>query len=200
MARVGGRNAFIAWVVGLGCLATVGVLAYLALPMLPASIAWLGTAGRDDATTAPAASGEGKDAGGPPTECSQLYDDALWATLRTADGSNLTPSTDPPVTTATALVTALQPQVTLTCTWHADAGTVSTTFASVPPDAGAIAAAALPGAGFGCETTETRTTCTRSDGDLIETIEAGGGLWLSTSESGWHPSEYVDRTGKRVWG
>jgi hypothetical protein len=40
----------------------------------------------------------------------------------------------------------------------------------------------------------------RTDGDLVETIEAGGGLWLSTSEQAWHPAEYVRRTGDRVWG
>jgi hypothetical protein len=45
-----------------------------------------------------------------------------------------------------------------------------------------------------------RTRCTRTDGDLTETIEAGGGRWLSTSERGWHPSDYVSRIAKRVWG
>ena len=105
-----------------------------------------------------------------------------------------------PVTTATALVSALSPDVQLTCFWHADAGTVSTTLATVPPDAGAIAAAALPGSGFTCESVDERTRCTRTDGDLTETIEAGGGLWLSTSESAWHPAGYVSRTGDRIWG
>ena len=71
---------------------------------------------------------------------------------------------------------------------------------AVPTDAGAIAAAALPGAGFACEADGDRTRCTRTDGDLVETIEAGGGLWLSTSEQAWHPAEYVRRTGDRVWG
>ena len=35
---------------------------------------------------------------------------------------------------------------------------------------------------------------------IVETIEAGGGLWLSTSESAWHPAGYVSRTGDRIWG
>lgn len=204
MARIGGRNAFIAWVVGIGCAATVAVLAVLAVPLLPASLAWVGGVGAavnpPVATSDPVAAGDDDAAAGVPTECPQLYDEALWATMRFARGSVLTPSVDAPATTATSLVTALQPQVTLTCAWHADAGTVTTTLATVAPDAGAIAAAALPASGFGCEAQGERTRCTRTDGDLTETIEAGAGLWLSTSEQGWHPAEYVRRIADRVWG
>ncbi len=200
MAKVGGRNAAFAWIVGLVCLGIVGVLAFLALPLIPATVAWVGdTVNRP--TSAPDAGGSGGDAeAGVPTECAGLYDSALWATMRFAPGSVLTPSADAPVSTATALVQALQPQVLFTCAWHAEAGAVSTTLATVPTDAGAIAAAALPGAGFACEADGDRTRCTRTDGDLVETIEAGGGLWLSTSEQAWHPAEYVRRTGDRVWG
>ncbi len=200
MARVGGRNAFIAWVVGIGCLATLGVLAYLAVPMLPASLAWLGSAGQGPAATSDAVAAAGDEAvDGPPTECADLYGEPMWAAMRFTRGAVMTPSSDAPVTTATTLVTAVQPQVTMTCSWHADAGTVSTTLATVPTDAGAIAAAALPAAGFACTTQNDRTTCTRSDGDLTETIAAGGGLWLSTSESGWHPEGYAADTAANVW-
>lgn len=204
MARVGGRNAAFAWVVGVGCLAILGVLAALALPLIPASMTWFGTTvdtaqgtSQTAPTSAPVAAGE---EGALPTECPALYDEALWATMRFTRGAVLTPSKDAAVTTATALVSALSPDVQLTCFWHADAGTVSTTLATVPPDAGAIAAAALPGSGFTCESVDERTRCTRTDGDLTETIEAGGGLWLSTSESAWHPAGYVSRTGDRIWG
>lgn len=204
MARVGGRNAAFAWVVGVGCLAILGVLAALALPLIPASMTWFGTTvdtaqgtSQTAPTSAPVAAGE---EGALPTECPALYDEALWATMRFTRGAVLTPSKHAPVTTATALVSALSPDVQLTCFWHADAGTVSTTLATVPPDAGAIAAAALPGSGFTCESVDERTRCTRTDGDLTETIEAGGGLWLSTSESAWHPAGYVSRTGDRIWG
>ena len=204
MARVGGRNAAFAWVVGVGCLAILGVLAALALPLIPASMTWFGITvdtaqgtSQTAPTSAPVAAGE---EGALPTECPALYDEALWATMRFTRGAVLTPSKDAPVTTATALVSALSPDVQLTCFWHADAGTVSTTLATVPPDAGAIAAAALPGSGFTCESVDERTRCTRTDGDLTETIEAGGGLWLSTSESAWHPAGYVSRTGDRIWG
>ncbi|MFT4214925.1 MAG: hypothetical protein QM622_09140 [Microbacterium sp.] len=198
MARVGGRNAVFAWIVGLLILGVLGVLALLALPLVPASITWV-----DEAVNRPTSSATptpDETAAGLPTECDQLYDEPLWATLRFTSGAVLTPSTDAPVTTAAALVSALQPQVALTCSWHSDTGTVSTTLATVAPDAGAIAAAALPGAGFSCEKVDDRTRCTRTDGELTETIEAGGGLWLSTSEDGWHPDEYVKRTAAAVWG
>lgn len=205
MARVGGRNALFAWVAGIGCAAALGVIAVLALPMLPASLTWVGGAVDDavsptGATSEPVAAGDDAASAGVPTECRELYDDALWALMRFTPDAVLTPSADAPATTASALVAALQPQVTITCSWHSDLGTVSTTLATVPTDAGAIAAAALPGAGFGCEQDGERTRCTRTDGELTETIEAGGGLWLSTSEDGWHPSGYTGRTGDAVWG
>lgn len=200
MARVGGRNALFAWIVGIGCAAIVGVLAVLAVPMIPASIAWLDGSGNRSATAAPSAEADPSGAAGVPTECAQLYDAALWATLHFANDSILTPSTDAPTTTAEALVSALQPQVTLTCGWHSELGTVSTTLATVPTDAGAIASAALPGVGFTCVDEDERTRCTRTDGDLTETIEAGGGLWLSTSEAGWHPSGHAQGVAERVWG
>ncbi|MFT4052168.1 MAG: hypothetical protein QM677_07970 [Microbacterium sp.] len=204
MARVGGRNAVVAWIVGILCLAAVAVIAFLASPLLPTSIAWLKTAVDPSATGSTGATSVATDeettAEGLPAECSDLYDDALWAALRFADGAELTSSQDAPVTTASALVTALKPQVLLTCSWDSDAGTVSTTLATVPPDAGAIAEAALPGAGFACEDESDRTRCTRTDGDLVETIEAGDGLWVSTSEDAWHPGRLASAVAERVWG
>lgn len=203
MAQVGGRNAAFAWVVGVACAATVGVLAFLAIPMIPASVSWLGDAAGRSSTSTPAAEATGKAASvdGVPARCADLYDEALDATLTFAPGAaGLTASSDAPMTTATQLVDALRPRVVFTCTWRADAGTVTTTLADVPTDAGPIAAAALPAAGFTCSSQGERTRCTRTDGDLTETIEAGGGRWLSTSERGWHPSDYVSRIAKRVWG
>jgi hypothetical protein len=203
MARVGGRNAAFAWVVGLACAATVGVLAFLAIPMIPASVSWLAEAAGRPSTSTPAAEATGKAASvdGAPTRCADLYDEALDAALTFAPGAaGLTTSSDAPTTTASQLVDALRPQVVFTCVWRADAGTVTTTLATVPADAGPIAAAALPSAGFTCSSQAERTRCTRTEGELTETIEAGGGRWLSTSETGWHPSDYVTRIAKRVWG
>jgi len=198
MARVGGRNAYFAWIVGIGCAAILAVLAYLALPLMPASMAWVEqTIDRPESAASAAADDQTDSA--LPAECDQLYSEALWAALRWTPGAVLNPSTDAPVTTATALVDALQPTVLLTCSWVSDSGTVSTTLAEVATDAGAIAAAALPASGFSCTTVQDRTRCTRTDGELVETIESGGGLWLSTSQTGWRPADYVARVAERVW-
>ncbi len=196
MARVGGRNAIAAWMVGIACVALVGALAFLALPLLPAATGWVGERVEGPSTAAPTPDPTSSEA---VTECSDIYGEALWAALRGADGAVLSPSLDAPTTTATAIVTALQPQVTLTCTWTATAGTVTSTLATVATDAGAIAAAALPAAGFTCESASERVRCTRADGELTETIEAGGGRWLSSSESGWHPEDYAARVADAVW-
>jgi len=201
VARVGGRNAVFAWVVGIGCAAIIGALAILAIPLIPASVSWVGDAVQGPSAKPAAGTGATGDPEptGLPAECSQLYDEAIWAALKFTPAT-LSPSKDAPTTTATQLVAALRPQVSFTCAWRADAGTVTTTLATVPADAGPIAAAALPGAGFTCASEGERTRCARTDGALTETIEAGGGLWLSTSEDGWHPSDYVSRTAKRIWG
>lgn len=196
MARVGGRNAFLAWVVGIGCAALLAALVFLAIPLLPVATTWIGNAAAGPTAKPDAAAPEPT---GPPAECDQLYGEALWAALRWADGAVLTPSKDAPTTTAAALVDALQPQVQLTCSWIAAAGTLTSTLATAPADAGSIAAAALPAVGFACEAVSDRTRCTRVDGELTETIETGGGLWLSSSETGWHPEAYASRVARAVW-
>ena len=42
MARVGGRNSWIAVPVGLVCAAIVAALVWLSLPMVPVTVAWAG--------------------------------------------------------------------------------------------------------------------------------------------------------------
>ncbi len=198
MARIGGRNAVFAWVVGIVCAATVAGLAFLAMPMIPASFGWvMGTL--TSPVSEPVAADEDEAVPGAPAECRHLYGDALWTSLVRARESALTPSTDPPATTATALVDALQPAVRFTCAWSSAEGAISTTLADVPVDAGAIAEAALPSRGFACADHDDRVRCTRTEGDLVETIETGGGVWLSTTQEGWRPSDYASRVAERVW-
>lgn len=184
MTRIGGRNVVVAWIVGVLCAAVVGVLAFLTLPLLTGAGSLFG--GPDP---------EASDAGGG-LGCRDLYSDPLWAALNYEDGSELAESVDPPVTTATALVEALAPQAQLTCTWTADRGSISTTVAQVGSDAGSIAAAALPEVGFSCSDREGVTSCSRTDGELIETIEAADGVWVSTSQQSWHPERYASRVGE----
>lgn len=195
MARVEGRNAVFAWIVGLMCAAVVAGLAYLALPLLPVAADWVAQ------QNAPAEDAETVDDLDPfePAECRHLYVDALWSSLTWTPGSVLTPSREAPTTTATSVAEALQPEVRMTCDWVSDSGEIHTTVATVATDAGAIATAALPGLGFTCSENAARVRCVREDGDLIETIETGHGLWLSTSQTGWYPADYTRRVADRVF-
>lgn len=195
---MGGRSPVFAWIVGVVCAAIVATLAVLAVPVLPTLTGWAigafvadgSDTGEDDADAA---------AQERPLGCRDLHEGPLWALLDLAPGSRIAASEDPPVTSATALVEALAPTVRLTCTWTADAGTVSTTVAEVPPDADAVASAALPGMGFACVEARERTRCDRTADGLIETIEVGGGRWLSTSQTDWHPVGYADRVAERAF-
>lgn len=198
MARVGGRNTFFAWTVGVVCAAVIGGLVLIAAPLVPVGLTFFGD--KVNPPTSGPVAGDGDEAtSGEPGECRDLYPDELWSSLVWADDAVLTPSEEPPVTSATGFVDALAPAVRFTCTWTSAAGTVSTTFASVASDAGAIAATALPTLGFACDETGPRTRCTRDAEGALETIEAGGGLWLSSVQDGWRPSRYADETAMRVW-
>ncbi|MFS0868251.1 hypothetical protein AB3M83_13065 [Microbacterium sp. 179-B 1A2 NHS] len=211
MARVGGRNTVFAWFVGIVCTAVVVALAVLAAPVFPAATGWVaGAVGQvqraiDPDAAAPVDAAEPADAPadsgdtGLPTQCRDLYDNAMWATLRFTEGAELTASVDAPGFDAPALVEALSPQVMMTCRWTSDAGTVSTTIATVPTDAGAIAAASLPSSGFECAAHAGRMLCTRTDGELLETLEAAAGIWVSTSQDAWHPTAYAARVADGVW-
>lgn len=181
-----------AWIVGVICAGIVGTLAVLAIPLLSSSLSWLSNPGAA-ATGAPADEGDG------PSGCRGLYTEPLWASLQYEPGSQLTSTTDAPVTTATALVEALAPAVRFTCTWTADIGSISTTVGEVGTDAGSIAASALPAQGFSCTESAGRTMCSRTDGELVETIESGGGVWVSTSQTAWHPPRYAGRVGDAVF-
>lgn len=189
---MGGRSPVFAWTVGVLCAATVATLAVLAVPVIPALTGW--------AASALGAGGAGAEAPAErPIGCRDLHEGPLWAVLDLAPGSTLAASTDAPVTSATALVEALGPSVRLTCTWTADAGELSATVADVPPDAGAVAVAALPGAGFTCREAGERIRCDRMAEGVLETIEVGEGRWLSTTQAQWHPTGYAERVAERAF-
>lgn len=197
MARVGGRNTFFAWLVGALCAAVIGALLWIAAPMVPQAAVFLGDYFAAP-TSLPVAGDDEVD--GPPSECRDLYDDDLWRALVRTDDALLTPSTDPPATvTASGLVDALSPRVQLTCTWTSGEGTVSTTLATVPTDAGAIAQSALPALGFECGDVAERIRCSLEVDTRTETIDMAGAVWLSTVQDGWHPESYADAVAKRVW-
>ncbi|QLD12177.1 hypothetical protein [Microbacterium oleivorans] len=192
MSRIGGRNIVFAWIVGVVCAVVIGVLAFLTVPLVTTGIGLLG-GGSSEAGADGGAETDG------PGRCRDLYSEPLWAALQYTPGAALETSSDAPVSSAAALVDALAPAVRFTCTWTAEAGSISTTVAEVGTDAGSIAASALPAQGFSCSENGTRTFCSRTDGELVETIEAGDGRWVSTSQQGWHPERYSGRVGDAVF-
>jgi hypothetical protein len=198
MARVGGRNTVFAWTVGLACAAVVAALVWLAAPLVPAGLLFVGE--KIDPPTSGPVAGSGDDAGeGDPRECRDLYPDTLWSALVWADDSVLSPSEERPTSSAQGFVDALAPQVRFTCEWVSTKGRITTTLAAVPADAAAIAKTALPALGFTCDPAGDRLRCVLKSDERIETIETGGGVWLSTTEDGWHPSRYVEEMAERVW-
>lgn len=205
MARVGGRNSWIAWPAGLLCAGVVGTLAWLAQPMLPVSVTWVGDMLR--AATAPVPpvpvveSVAARAIAPGDIDCRALYPDGLWAELTWTPDVLLSQDTAPPPTAVTTLTDALAPSVRLTCHWRTDEGrTIVSTLAGVAADAGPIADASLRGQGFTCVTDADAVVCTRTTGDVIEENTIRGGLWLSSVERAWHPEAYGARLAAHVWG
>jgi hypothetical protein len=205
LARTGGRNSWIAWPAGLLCAGVVGTLAWLAQPMLPVSVLWVGDMLRA-ATTPPAivpvteSVASLADAPGD-IDCRALYPDSLWAELTWTPHVLLSQDAAPPPTAVTTLTDALTPSVRLTCHWRADSGrTIVSTLAGVASDAALIADASLRGQGFTCASTADSLDCTRVSGDIVEEHTFRDGLWLSSVERGWQPDQYGARLSAHVWG
>jgi hypothetical protein len=205
MARVGGRNSWIAVPVGLGCAAIVGALIWLSLPMVPVTVAWAGDMLRN--ATAPRVEPPADETparqtlAGKAPECRALYSDALWNEMTWTGRTLLDQNLDPPPTTVTSLTEVLAPDVRVTCSWTAsDGGAVSSTLAAVDDEAPALAEAALRGQGFSCATGEEGLRCTGGAGDAIEAHVFREGLWLVSLETTWHPEDYATRLERQVFG
>jgi hypothetical protein len=205
VARIAGRNSWIAWPAGLLCAAVVAALAWLAQPMLPVSVAWMGDMLRASTTppvAAPAPDSIATLATMPDDiDCRALYPDSLWAELTWTPNVLLSQGDSAPATAVTALTDALAPAVRITCSWRSDGGrTITSTLAQVAGDAGAIADASLRGQGFACLTDAEAVVCSRTSGAVLEEHTIRGGLWLSSVESAWHPDAYGARLATHVWG
>jgi hypothetical protein len=199
MARIGGRNLWIAVPAGLMCGAVVVTLVWLALPMVPASIAWVGDTLRAVTSRPLAAPRDGP--GRSPVafddelECNAMYPPDLWTELVWTPDALLSQTRSEPATSVPAVFDALAPTVRLTCSWRARAGamTLSTTLTRVPADAARIVDAALRGAGFSCAEIDEVLTCARTAGEVVEEHTVRDGFWLSSVETGWHPEDYGSR-------
>lgn len=204
MARIGGRNAWIAVPAGLLCAAVVGALVLLSLPMVPVTIAWLGDTLRQATAVSPAATAEPTPAQNAATgasiDCRDLYPDGLWLQLLWQPGSLLNQSVAPPETTATAFADAAAGDVLLTCAWRSDAGTIVTTLARVDVSAVSIAQPSLAGDGFSCAAVDDAVECARTQGDVLEEHTVREGLWLVSVETRWQPEDYGPQLESAVWG
>ena len=205
MARTGGRNLWLAWPAGLLCAAVVVALAWLAQPMLPVAVTWVGDmlrATTSEPVAAPASETPASRAIAPgDLDCRALYPDDLWAELTWTPDVLLSQDTAPPATAITALTDALAPSVRISCHWRAgDGRTIESTLAGVGGDAGAIAEASLRGQGFACLADDGSLVCSRTAADVREEHTVRAGLWLSSVERAWQPDDYGARLAAHVWG
>lgn len=204
MARIGGRNLWLAWPVGLVCAGVVGALVWLAAPAVPGTILFIGDTLRA-ATSAPQAAAPPQVAavalaGTPDVDCRDLYPAGLWGELAWAPDALLTQNHAAPATAVTALVDALQPVVRVTCAWRGTEGTIVSTLSVVPADAATVADLALRGQGFACEPFGSGVACRRDSGGVVEEHAVRDGLWLTSVETSWHPEQYGPRLAAFVWG
>lgn len=205
MARIGGRNTWLAVPATLFCIAVVVGLVWFALPMIPAAVAWVG-----DTLRAATAQAERVDAAVPspaelliadaPMDCRDLYPNDLWAELVWAPDSLLAQPSDRPAVGVEPLVDALAPSVRVTCVWGSDDGTaISTSLARVADDAATVAGAALRGEGFSCRQERGMLRCARAQGAVHEEHAVRDGVWLATVSDGWMPEGYDDRLIASIW-
>lgn len=204
MARIGGRSNWLAVPAGMLCIGVVAALVWLALPMFPVALAWVGDTSQRAITPRPvtvAPETPAQRAATGPIDCRALYPDGLWAELTWTGGALLAQTTAPPATRAGSLVDALAPTTRVTCGWQReDDGGIITTLAVVGADAVSIADAALRGQGFTCTTDDVAARCTRARGDVLEEHTVRDGLWLSSIETQWQPEDYGARLEAHLWG
>ncbi len=211
MARIGGRNRWIAVPAGLACLAAVVGLGYLAAPAVPGAIAWtestLQTATRQtgdllrQAEATPAAPARGALAqveSDADLDCRDLYPKALWAELVLYPRTLLLQNSSAPATAVEGVVEAAAPRVRVTCKWRLYEGGVASTTASIVADP-AVAVAALQAAGFECAPAGEVQRCSRVDGETREEHDFGGTVWLATTSTGELPEGYTDRLVAGLW-
>jgi len=204
MARIGGRNAWIAVPAGVLCAAVVGALVWLSLPMVPVSVAWLGDTLRSATSPRPTTTAiptPAQDAAAElAVDCRSMYSDDLWNELTWHPGSLLSQSLAAPATDARAFADAASADVAVSCGWRFDDGGIVTTLARVGADAQTVAEASLASDGFTCASSGGALHCTRTRGSVVEEHTLRDGLWLVSVETGWHPDDFGARLERQVFG
>ncbi len=203
MARIAGRNSWIAVPVGVICAGVVGALVWFSLPMVPVAAGWVGQTVHTALTqplvtvAAPAAAVDIDDI----RDCSDLYPDGVWAELLWRGDGLLSQTVTLPATAAAPVVEALVPTPRLSCGWtFPDGSSVVSTLSNVGTDAAAIAQAGFEGQGFSCEQSGDALHCSLSRDGTIEDQILRGDLWLSSIVVGWHPDDYATRIASFVLG
>ena len=204
MARIPGRNAWIAVPAGLICAGVVVALLWLSLPMLPVAASWVGQTAHRALTeplitvAAPAEPVVDVDA---VRDCHDLYPEDVWAELQWRADGLLAQTTTPPATVASTVAEALAPTVRLSCAWSFPGDVVIvSTLSSVGTDAAAVAEAGFEGGGFACTSETDALHCTIARDGGVEDHVMRGGLWLATFTKGWEPGGYAERMSRFVLG
>jgi len=200
MARVGGRNEVIAWIIGLLSVAVVLALLVLALPALPFGSGFVSQLlGQSRPTTSPTV--DATEAALPTTGCGPYLGDALWQSVALRRGVQLVEAKDAPTSAAKDLVGALSPQVQLSCAFTGPGGTekIVTSISTVTVGAEQVATAALGSTGFQCVPFGQGTRCTRTIGAVTEDDVIEGQTWLSTTFTNWRPLGYTEAFAAKIW-
>lgn len=203
MARIAGRNSWIAIPVGVICGAVVAALVWFSLPMVPVSAAWIGATAHRALTEPlfPTAEPRASVAVDEILDCHDLYPEGVWAELLWRGDGLLSQTAAPPATSAATVAEALAPVPRLTCGWIFPDGTsIVSTLSNVGADAAAIAEAGFEGEGFACESDAGALHCTVSRDGTVEDQTLRGDLWLSSVVVGWQPDDYATRLAVFVLG
>lgn len=197
MARIGGRSLWLAWPVGVLCLAAVVALGVLAAPGVPTAVTFVGDTLRaaSTATTGPAA-----EPAEPATDCRHLYSQPLWSSLVWSPEALLSQRRTPPASTPDA-VAAAGSTVVVTCHWRgAGDAFLETTVSTVGPEGAAAVQATLAGQGFSCSTDDGTVHCERAGADALEVHDLRGDRWVSSTLHGWAPAGYAAIVASHAFG
>jgi len=188
MARIGGRSLWLAWPAGLLCAAAVSGLVLLAAPGIPGAVAFVGDTLRAATNTPVVVETEAPE---PASDCRHLYSQPLWSSLVWSPDALLWQRHTAPASTPEA-VAAAAPTVVVTCHWRGPAGHfIETTVSTVAAEGAAAVPATLIAQGFACESAGDTTHCERVSGDVVEVHDLRGDRWVSSTLSGWMPTDYA---------
>lgn len=201
MARIGGRNSVMAWIVGLGCTAVLAVLVLMAMPAIPGAVHLVGDTLRlaNAPRESPTPRANVLESSTP--ECRDLYSEPLWSELTQRAGGD--PAGEVPDASATAqsLAAALTPEVRATCAFTGTStGSIVTAVSEVSAGATGVARSALEADGFACTVYGDGVRCTRETAEATEEHAVRAGVWVSNVFTGWQPSRYIERIAPQLWG